>query len=401
MRKEKIIKELILVKDSSKSRTYISRVLNYSMLFTLCICFCLFFPVYRENTLNVYENSTYDYWVQCTTKDQVKQFENFSFVDSVFPFSLVTITLDKESKSMKQLALLTTSSFKNLETSSFVRENLIEEDETILDNAEKNPIVIDYALAKEEKLSVGDIYYIDTGLVKKPTAFTVGAIYQNHSEFSQFDAVVLCSKDINKFMYKIEKNMNYTMMYVKANDLQKLEKYLKTEFVPKLVYETTETQTGQGDISREEVSSYYQSREQKMKEEEGELDYTSQVIASIAVLGCIIFGVILFRENSKRIDNIIHDISILYALGLQKGKFQRMFLVDMFLTVIPSAMIALLVNKFIIYKYIAKSLFVTWNQIVKYGISIMLITVVTVTFVSFMLRLRINSEKVLSNIYGE
>ncbi|MDD5919299.1 MAG: hypothetical protein PUD73_09465 [bacterium] len=155
---------------------------------------------------------------------------------------------------------MATESFDHIDTSSFERQMCIAEDPAILQSPDRNPILIDEALSKDEGLSVGDTLVLPNCLTKEPVVFTVGAIYRRTSLFAQYDAVILCNEQINPIFYAVEENMCFTAAYVKASDLQGLTDYLENEFVPGLLVKNSElTQEEIDAIPREEIAAYYEN----------------------------------------------------------------------------------------------------------------------------------------------
>lgn len=198
--------------------------------------------------------AAYDYYVDCTTKEQIVTLENESFVESIFPFSLLVFERPGTSR---QIAYLATESFERVDTSSFDREAIIEEDTSILSNHECNPIIISSSLAKDEKLSIGDIMEQPCKLTEQSLQFTVGAIYKHESLFAQYDAVILLNENNNAVLLPVVNEAGYTNAYIKASDLGKLRHYFEEEFIPALLclgYSADEV----AELTREDIAPYYE-----------------------------------------------------------------------------------------------------------------------------------------------
>lgn len=136
----------------------------------------------------------YDYYIDCTTREQLVALADEDFVEDIFRFSLLQFSLpDNGTGRERRLMLLATESFDHLDTSSFARQMYIAEDPAILQSPDRNPILIDEALAKAEGLSIGDTFVLPNCLTEEPVVFTVGAIYRRASLFAQYDAVILCN----------------------------------------------------------------------------------------------------------------------------------------------------------------------------------------------------------------
>lgn len=142
----------------------------------------------------------YDYYIDCTTREQLEALAGEDFVEDVFAFSLMQFVLpDNGTGRERRPMLLATESFDSIDASSFERQMLLKEDPAILQSPDRNPILIDESLSKAEGLSVGDTLVLPNRLTDEPVVFTVGAIYRRISLFAQYDAVILCNEQIKSY----------------------------------------------------------------------------------------------------------------------------------------------------------------------------------------------------------
>ena len=202
-------------------------------------------------------NPQFDYYVECTTKEQITTLEKASFVDSIFAFSLFIFERPGTTLAPRQIAYYATESFDKIGTSSFERAAIVKEDSSILSNHECNPIIISSSLADDEHLSIGDTFEQPCKLTEQPLTFTVGAIYRHESLFAQYEAIILLNEDNNAVFLPVVNEAGYTNAYIKASDPDKLKHYLEEEFVLGMLFENyipDEAAT----LAREDISPYYE-----------------------------------------------------------------------------------------------------------------------------------------------
>lgn len=210
------------------------------------------------------ENAQFDYYVECTTKEQLLELENESFVDSIFPFSLLAFERPGTASQPKQIAYFATESFDRIDTSSFDRSTIVKEDASILSNYECNPIIISSSLAKDEHLSIGDTMEQPCKLTEQPLKFTVGAIYDHDSLFAQYEAVILLNEENNAVLLPVIEEAGYTNAYIEASNLSELSQYFEEEFIPGLIcIGVSEEEIAE--LTREDIEPYYENYESHVK----------------------------------------------------------------------------------------------------------------------------------------
>ena len=181
------------------------------------------------------DDHPFDFYTELTTQEDIDGLSGESFVEGVFPFTLMTFQRPGyQNPQVGQIAILVTPSFDGLDYSPFNRTSVKQEDPAILQDHGKNPIFIDEALAKAEGLKVGDILYQETKASDEPLKFTVAGICRHSPLFAQFEAVALINDQlIRVFSDKVDE-LGYTNAYVKASDLIALRAYLDEAFIPHL-----------------------------------------------------------------------------------------------------------------------------------------------------------------------
>ena len=131
------------------------------------------------------------------------------------------------------------------------------EDRTIMQDPGKNPILIDDALAKAEKLSVGDTFYQETKITDTPMEFTVAGIYAHPDLFAQFEAIALINDQIEQVFSERVEELGYTNAYVKAADPAALKAYFDNDFIPHLEMKGLSEEEIAA-IPRDELKAYYE-----------------------------------------------------------------------------------------------------------------------------------------------
>ncbi len=210
------------------------------------------------------ENAQFDYYVESTTKEQLLELENESFVDNIFPFSLLVFERPGTAPQPKKIAYFATESFDRIDTSSFDRSTIVKEDASILSNYECNPIIISSSLATDEHLSIGDTMEQPCKLTEQPLKFTVGAIYNHASLFAQYEAVILLNEENNAVLIPVIEEAGYTNAYIKASNLSELSQYLEEEFIPGLICIGVSEEEIAG-LTREDIAPYYENYESHVK----------------------------------------------------------------------------------------------------------------------------------------
>ncbi len=177
----------------------------------------------------------FDFYIDLTTKEDIDGLSAEPFVEGVFPFTLMIFQRPgHDNPQSGQFAILAAPSFDTLEYSPFNRMYLKSEDQAIMQDSDKNPIIIDESLAKAEKLKVGDTLYQETKISDAPLEFTVAGIYRHTPLFAQYEAVALINEQIVRIFSEIVDELGYTNAYVKASDRAALRTYFDEEFIPHL-----------------------------------------------------------------------------------------------------------------------------------------------------------------------
>lgn len=204
----------------------------------------------------------FDYYVDCTTEEDIKVLNDKPYVKGVFSFTLMTFQRPGfNNPQAGQTAYLATWSFDNIEYSP---ANIKKQDAAILSDPSKNPVLIEERLAKAENLSVGDIMYQEAKLSDKPMWFTVAGIYSHTELFAQFEVIVLINDQILRIFNDYVEELGYTNAYIKASDLDTLTEYLKNEFIPHLATNGLSEEEIKA-IPREELDVYHEDYQTHMK----------------------------------------------------------------------------------------------------------------------------------------
>ncbi len=206
----------------------------------------------------------FDFYTELTTQEDIDGLSGGSFVEGVFPFTLMIFQRPGyQNPQAGQIAILVTTSFDGLDYSPFDRTSMKQEDTAIMQDHGKNPLLIDEALAKAERLKVGDNLYQETKASDEPLEFTVAGIYRHSPLFAQFEAVALINDQlIRVFSDKVDE-LGYTNAYVKASDLIALKAYFDEEFIPHLQLKGLSEEEISA-IPREDLKAYYEEYDAHM-----------------------------------------------------------------------------------------------------------------------------------------
>ncbi|MBP5255380.1 MAG: hypothetical protein J6Z23_08390 [Lachnospiraceae bacterium] len=187
-----------------------------------------------------------------------------SFVKGVFPFTLMTFQRPGYANPQAgQFAILAVPSFDGLEYSPFNRACVKQEDTAIMQDRGKNPILIDEALARAERLKVGDRIVQETKASDTPLTFTVAGIYRHTQLFAQYEAVALINDQLSQVFSDKADEMGYTNAYVKASDLMALRAYFDEAFIPHLQLKGMSEEEIAA-IPKEVKKAYYETYEAHM-----------------------------------------------------------------------------------------------------------------------------------------
>lgn len=399
------INVLLYGKLSKQISSFITRTLLYTMILTVVTAFCLHMPLYGENYTNFYKNSSYDYLIQETSKTQIEALKKETFVEGIFAFSLMIFRLDKRVNAVandgRDIALLATSSFDGLKYSSFADTNMISLDQTILSDEACNPIIIDYSLSKTEGISVGDTFSLlsERAFHDKEKNFTVGAIYQNHCEFANYDAVILMNEHVNNDILQLDSSAGNSLAYVKANNLSDFEEYLKEKFYPQLSFSSlSDFRTLPTDVQE----SYYQLRTTRLEQAEQDLDFSNIARIVVTAVGFILLIILMKREMEKCLENKMYTIAVLYVLGMNRHTLLMKMIMKSFLPVSFSVVFACLLNKYVVFQYLTEGIYVPWRQIIILGLLCLAVIFAVFLILSIVMTAKkITPETVLEQIDKE
>jgi hypothetical protein len=272
-----------------------------------------------------------------------------------------------------------------------------------------NPIVLSYNLARYIKASVGDKVIIPIGRTEKKIEFTVGAIYLSVCVNGMFDAAILWQNP-QRSLIKEEEESHWTSAFIKTNNMEEMKEYLKNDFFPYMIFETDMENANYK--SEEELwdyyktsnfntSSFYIARQTELTKIEDTLKYTPKVFVMTTILGFIIFGVLLYRDENKKMNELMYTITVMFSLGLKKRKIQTISIMKMLVFSIPSSMAAILLNKYFVYRFLTENLFVTWDIALRFGAVILLLVLISVIITSCFLMRKINVKKIAYYLHGE
>ena len=205
----------------------------------------------------------FDFYIDLTTEGDIRELSGKTFVEGVFPFTLMIFRLPGYDNPMTgQLALLAAPSFDNLDVSPYAE--LIKEDRAIMQDPGRHPILISSDLAKACGLSAGDTFYQETNLSEEKLSFTVAGVFRQDTLFAQYEAVALINDQIVRIFENKVDELGYTNAYVKALDQAALKAFLDEDFIPHLQFKGM-TEEEIAALPKEDKKCYYEEYAAHMK----------------------------------------------------------------------------------------------------------------------------------------
>jgi len=191
-----------------------------SIIFGLVLSFTginNYFDVYVNQ--NAYINATYNYIIPSPSKAQVPTLNELSFVENISPYYVSVIEIKSGSKVISS-SVYFVDDITALECSPFSEDRQID---SISSNDKKN-IYIDYLYSQKNNLRLGDSVTI------KDIEYQVTKVFKPNS-FTSNGCVVICWDSELKGVLNAS-SINYSGAWLKSNDNEECEKYLKETYVP-------------------------------------------------------------------------------------------------------------------------------------------------------------------------
>ena len=211
------------------------------------------------------DDPPFDLYTDLTTREDIEGLSEKPFVKGVFPFTLMTFQRPGYSNPQAgQFAILVAPSFDGLDYSPFNRACIKQEDAAIMQDPAKNPILIDEALAKAEKLKPGDMIYQEMRASDEPLKFTVAGICRHSPLFAQYEAVALLNEQLLRVFSDKVDELGYTNAYVKASDPAALKTYFDEAFIPHLQLKGLSEEEIAA-APKEDLKAYYEEYDAHMK----------------------------------------------------------------------------------------------------------------------------------------
>lgn len=191
-----------------------------SIIFGLILSFTginNYFDVYVNQ--NAYINATYNYIIPSPSKAQVPTLNELSFVENISPYYISVIEIKSGSKVISS-SVYFVDDITALECSPFSEDRQIDS----ISFSNKNCVYIDYLYSQKNNLRLGDCVTI------KNIEYEVAKIFEPNS-FASNGCVVICWDSELKGVLNAS-SINYSGAWLKSNDNEECEKYLKNTYVP-------------------------------------------------------------------------------------------------------------------------------------------------------------------------
>ena len=173
----------------------------------------------------VYANDKLDFNVSTPSHAQIDDLESLPFIESVFPYYYKETALSVDGRSRDSIIYFT-DRMEKLDQTMYCESRLIERSDKEYDN----PLLIDFAFAKETGAGLGDTVTANIGGVR--IDFQVAAIYEPNT-YQEGGAVMAEWKGAQKeALTATTERLLYSGAYISASDRSQCEYYLRTEYKP-------------------------------------------------------------------------------------------------------------------------------------------------------------------------
>lgn len=175
--------------------------------------------------ITLYENDKLDFDVPSPSYDQIKQLEEESFIESVFPYYYTEASFGVNDKN-RSTNLFLSDSFSKLEQTMYCESRLIKKAEEDYNN----PIYVDYEFICDTGLNLGDVVYLYLG--DTIIEFTIQAIYETNTYYDNGAVIVKWEGLQKEVISQMSQRLVYSGAYIYANNYQQCKDYLLTEYKP-------------------------------------------------------------------------------------------------------------------------------------------------------------------------
>ena len=356
-----IIGELLLKRLKINRFELLKEFLILVVIFTIIISFSMLLIVYQHYKIAVYEDSNYDLIIRGFSSKQIDEINNLNFVDKIYPVRMFEpAIICKGEKTFNDVSLYMGDSFTNKNISYFSDKLIIEQDKSLLFDKKINPIVLDYTIAKELSVSIGDSVNVPFGKNRDAIVFKVAAIYEPLNGSGRPMALGLWQgKQKEIYLNDFKTSPPYSVMFIKTKNIKRALDYFENSYV---MMGDIELKFGYG-LSKEQIDEISKDfkgnaimRQDLLDEVISSLDYTPPIILLTSILGFVIFILVLFRENNKKLILQEKKFSILYVLGCPKFYFGIYFILEMLLLQVPILALSAVFVK-LIYYFVIKDMY--------------------------------------------
>ena len=279
-----------------------------AIILSLLFCFAFVLPQHNKITRieqenKIYLNSEIDYQIPNPSKDQLNEIRNKSFVSDTFGYYLSKTTI-KSAKTAK-VNLIMSDNLDNLNMTMYNQKTLLKS----IPNVEKYAY-IDKTVANLLEVDCGDDIIVI--VANNELKFTICAIYESNSLFSDGSVLVDFSGEI-KSVYEANVSSNsYSGAFIKTNNRTECDLYLK-EYIPlgrlkeRSAFDSDEAYNSYNNAIMSgsytnEITNFCDYRDASIKELESatkSLSLMSYIGAVVVALACLVINIILRNRRSE------------------------------------------------------------------------------------------------------
>lgn len=290
-----------------KNRFFLDAII--AIILSLLFCFAFVFPEHSkivkiENQNKIYLNSEIDYQIPNPSKEQLDEIKSKSFVSETFGYYLSKTTI-KASKTAK-VNLIMSDNMDRLGMTMYNEKTLLKS----ITNVD-NYAYVDKTAADLLEIDCGDDIIVV--VANNELRFTICAIYESNSLFSDGAVLVDFSGDIKSVYEENVSSNSYSGAFIKANNRPECDLYLK-EYIPlgrlkeRSDFDSDEAYNNYNDAIlsgnyTNEITNFGGYRDLSTNELESATKYLSLMAyigAFIVALACLITNLVLRNRKSEK-----------------------------------------------------------------------------------------------------
>lgn len=384
------MKKLLLKRLYFNKRKSIKLFITYVIIFTIVLSFALLLPAIMDTTTDGYRTSDYDYMVTYFDKKNMEELENNENISQIYPVRIVTGIVTSKFSKLNGIDIYLADEWDKNNLTPF---NANRKEYGSINEKIDNGIILDTITANNLHVKVGDSVSLEIGeqnLSYKVTMLVnpvlmgqpvVECLYNNYF------------RDVWNSYYQEEPT--YSILYVKAKNLNRLDNYLLKEYVAtQMIGESKE------DIQIMNLQSNL-SRAYQLELAENSLEYAPPVTVVVSLLGMAILGLFIVREATNKIEDIGKTIATLGVMGLRKSTIILFTFAGQVLYLVPASIVSIILVKLGIYDCLIGNYYLSW-KLVYSALELIFIMIIIISLLSgILLSVRLKGSTILKNLREE